>query len=40
MQDLKIAEIQGWWHLLSEVDGSAVLAVVFLFAAFGLTGTL
>lgn len=40
MQDLIITEILGWWHLLSEDDGSVVLAIVFLFATFGLTGTL
>lgn len=41
MQDLIIIiEIQGLMAFFSGVDGSAVLAIVFLFVAFDLTGTL
>lgn len=35
-----IIDIEGQCHLLTEVDGSAVLAIVFLFVPFDLTGSL
>lgn len=33
-------EIRGWWPLLTEVDGSAVLAIVLLFVTSDPTGIL